>query len=72
MNYEQKEWDAAIEDWRRLVSKYPNTEPASRSQMAIAVTLEEKLDKLEEAPEGIRKSHLGARSRAPPSSGRPG
>ncbi len=60
MNYEQKEWNAAIEDWRRLVSKYPNTEPASRAQMAIAVTLEEKLDKLEEALKEYEKVTWGS------------
>ena len=60
---DQEQWDAAIAEWRRLVSKYPRTEPASLAQYSIADTLERKLGKLEEALEEYRKvtwgSHAG-------------
>jgi uncharacterized protein YfaS (alpha-2-macroglobulin family)/TolA-binding protein len=60
---DQEQWDAAIAEWRRLVSKYPRTEPASLAQYSIADTLEKKLGKLEEALEEYRKvtwgSHAG-------------
>ena len=49
MNFRQGKFQAAIDDWRRLVSKYPGTEEASRGQFAIALVLESKLHQLDEA-----------------------
>ncbi|MES2791987.1 MAG: tetratricopeptide repeat protein [Planctomycetota bacterium] len=46
---------AALEDWQRLVSKYPDTNEASRASLMIGVTLEEHLGKLSEAVEAYRK-----------------
>ncbi|MDB5336303.1 MAG: hypothetical protein JWN70_1922 [Planctomycetaceae bacterium] len=46
---------AALEDWQRLVSKYPDTNEASRASLMIGVTLEERLGKLSEAVEAYRK-----------------
>lgn len=59
MLHEQKEYEAAIADWRRLVSKYPGTEEASQAQYAIAGTLEEHLGQLEEALAEYRKVTWG-------------
>ncbi len=58
-NVADEKWDEAIAGWRRLVSKYPGTEPASQAQFLIADTLERKLDKLEEALEEYRKVTWG-------------
>ncbi|MBN2475322.1 MAG: tetratricopeptide repeat protein [Pirellulales bacterium] len=60
MHYLQEEWDAAIADWRRLVSKYPQTNEASLAQFSIAEVLAGKLDKLEEALEEYRKVTWGS------------
>jgi len=59
MNFAQEKWDAAIADWRRLVSKYPGSQEASRAQFMIAVALEEKLGKLDEALKEYRKVTSG-------------
>ncbi|MFT5525150.1 MAG: hypothetical protein ACI9HK_003116, partial [Pirellulaceae bacterium] len=59
MDFEQEKWQAAIDDWRYLVSKYPGTNPASRAQMAIATTLEEKLGDLDKALEEYKKVTWG-------------
>ncbi len=59
MQFDQEQWAAAITNWRRLVSKYPKTQQASRAQFMIARTLEEKLGKLEEALEEYRKLDWG-------------
>ncbi len=59
MNFAQEKWDAAIADWRRLVSKYPKTQEASQAQYMIAYTLEEKLGKLDEALDEYRKLTWG-------------
>ncbi len=56
MDFQQEKFTAAIDDWRRLVSKYPGTEDASRGQYMIAVTLETKLGKLDRGAQGISKS----------------
>ena len=40
--YLAEKWDAAIAEWRRLVSKYPQQEISSQAQMLIGVVLEEK------------------------------
>jgi len=63
MNFAQEAWDAAIADWRRLVSKYPGSQEASRAQYMIAYTLEEKLSKLDEALEEFRKVTSGGHVR---------
>ena len=49
MQFEQGKFAAAIAGWRRLVSKYPGTEEASHGQFMIGLTLETRLEKLEEA-----------------------
>ena len=59
-NVADEKWDEAIAAWRRLVSKYPGTEPASQAQFLIADTLERKLGKLEEALEEYRKVTWGS------------
>ncbi len=58
-NVADEKWEEAIAGWRRLVSKYPGTEPAAQAQFLIADTLERKLDKLEEALEEYRKVTWG-------------
>ncbi|MGA2256767.1 MAG: tetratricopeptide repeat protein, partial [Thermoguttaceae bacterium] len=59
-NVAEAKWDEAIAAWRRLVSKYPGTDPASTAQFLIADTLERKLNKLEEALEEYRKVTWGS------------
>jgi TolA-binding protein len=59
MNHAQKEWDAAIADWRRLVSKHADSEKAAEARLRIAATLEEELDKLEEALDEYREVPWG-------------
>ena len=59
MHYEQENWTSAIEDWQRLVSKYPGTDFASRGQYMIASTLEEKLGQLPDALEEYKKLNWG-------------
>lgn len=59
MEYKAEKWDEAIEAWRRLVSKYPDTNESSQAQLMIAVTLEEKLGKLEEALKEYKKLTWG-------------
>ncbi len=59
INFAQEKWDAAIADWRRLVSKYPKTQEASHAQYMIAYTLEEKIGKLDEALDEYRKLTWG-------------
>ncbi len=59
-NVAEEKWDDAISAWRRLVSKYPGTNQASRAQYLIGATLEQKLGKLEEALEEYRKVTWGS------------
>ena len=59
MSYAEEKWDAAISQWRQLVTKYPKTEEASRAQLMVARTLEEKLGKLDEALAEYRKLDWG-------------
>ena len=59
-NIAEEKWDEAISAWRRLVSKYPGTNQASRAQYLIGATLEQKLGKLEEALEEYRKVTWGS------------
>jgi uncharacterized protein YfaS (alpha-2-macroglobulin family)/TolA-binding protein len=56
---EQKKYDAAIAEWRRLVSKHPDTVEASHARLRIAATLEQGLGKLDEAVEAYRKLTAG-------------
>ena len=58
-NVAAEKWDDAIAGWRKLVSKYPGTGPASLAQYFIADTLERKLGKLEEALDEYRKVTWG-------------
>jgi alpha-2-macroglobulin len=62
ISHEQKQWDAAIAEWRRLTSKYPRSQEASEAQYMIAQTLEQELGKLEEALEEYRKVSFGRRA----------
>ena len=56
---EEGKWDEAIAGWRRIVSKYPDSEAASQAQFDIAETLEKKLGKLDNALEEYRKATHG-------------
>ena len=60
MNFKQEKWEPAIEDWRKLISKHPGTEFASMAQMGVAVTLEEKLGRLEDALKEFKKVTWGS------------
>ena len=51
----QKKWEAAIADWQRLMTKYPRSEEASHAQYMIARTLEEQLNRYDEAREHYRQ-----------------
>ncbi len=51
----QKLFAAAIEDWQRLVSKYPGTNEASQAALNIGITLEVRLNKLADALEAYKK-----------------
>lgn len=48
-------YEAAIADWQRVVSKYPNTNESSRAALMIGVVLEDRLSRLKEALEAYRK-----------------
>ena len=50
-----KRFNAAITDWRRLVSKYPKSNEASHAAYMIGVTLEDRLAKLADALEAYKK-----------------
>lgn len=60
MAHAQEQWNAAVAEWRRLVSKHPGTEEAWRAQYAIAQTLEEKLGQFEDALKEYKKVEAGA------------
>lgn len=64
MQYEQAKWDEALAEWRRLVSKYPNTEESSLAQYMIGLLLEEKLGQLAEALEEYKKCTWGGSATA--------
>jgi len=49
----------AIDEWSRLVSKYPNTEESSLAQYRIGLIHEEKLGELEKALEAYRRLNWG-------------
>jgi uncharacterized protein YfaS (alpha-2-macroglobulin family)/TolA-binding protein len=59
LEYQQDKFDEAIAEWRRLVSKYPNTNESSQAQFMIAATLEDKLHKLPEALKEYKKVTWG-------------
>ena len=59
MEYSQEKWQPAIDAWRKVVSKYPQTNEASQAQFQIAVTTETKLGKLEEALKEYKKVTWG-------------
>jgi alpha-2-macroglobulin len=48
-------FSAAIDDWQRLVSKYPGTNEASHAAYSIGVTLEHRLNRLADALEAYKK-----------------
>ncbi len=51
----QKLFDEAIEDWKRLTQKYPDTANASQAAYLIGVTLEDHLGRLSDALEAYKK-----------------
>lgn len=59
LEYQQDKFDEAIAEWRRLVSKYPNTNESSQAQFMVAATLEDKLHKLPEALKEYKKVTWG-------------
>jgi uncharacterized protein YfaS (alpha-2-macroglobulin family)/TolA-binding protein len=61
IEHQQKHYQEAILEWRRLVSKFPGTEEASQAQVRIAATLEQDLGRLEQALEEYRKLRWGSR-----------
>jgi len=60
MHHEQKKYEEAIADWRRLVSKHPRSDEASQGQYRIALCLEQDLGRPEEALEEYRKLNWGS------------
>lgn len=60
MHYRSERYADAIADWRRVVSKFPNADPSSEAAYMIAVTLEDKLGKLDEALAEYRKVTWGS------------
>ncbi len=55
IQYKQEKWQEAIDQWKKVVSKYPSTVQSAKSQYYIGLTLEEKLNRLEEAKEAYEK-----------------
>ncbi|MGC3970781.1 MAG: tetratricopeptide repeat protein [Pirellulales bacterium] len=62
--FQQKHYEAAVDEWRRLISKYPGTDPASEAQFLIGTTFEEKLGKPTEAMQEYRKVTWGSHAQA--------
>jgi alpha-2-macroglobulin len=60
MKFLEEDYDAAIAEWRRVVSKYPNTNESSQAQYLVALTLEEKQSKLDEALKEYKKVTWGS------------
>ncbi len=60
MLHAEQKWEEAVAEWRRLVSKYPQTEAASQAQYMIAWTLEGPLARYEEAIKEYRKLNWGS------------
>ena len=68
MEFDQKNWNKALTDWLRVVSKYPQTNESSEAQYKIGLLLETKLGKLDEALKAYQKltwgsHHAAARQR---------
>ncbi len=59
MNYEQKQWDVALADWQRVVSKHSQTNEASYAQYMIGVVTERELGRPAEALEAYRRVTWG-------------
>jgi len=59
IEYEQEHWDAAIAQWEKLTSKYPDTEAAARGWFMIAQTYETRLDRLTDAMKVYEKVQQG-------------
>ncbi len=47
-------YEEAIDDWRRVVTKYPKSDDASKASFLIGTTLEDKLGRLAEALDSYR------------------
>ncbi|MBI1248284.1 tetratricopeptide repeat protein [bacterium] len=53
--YHQENWNEAIAAWKQLASKFPGTPIAAKANYSIALTTEQKLDKLADALELYKK-----------------
>ena len=51
----KRQFEAAIADWRRLISKFPNSASAAYASLRIGVTLEENLNQLPDALEAYQQ-----------------
>lgn len=60
VEHSQENWQRAITEWEKLISKYPNTEESSLALYRTGVILEEKLDRLEDALEAYRRLTWGS------------
>lgn len=60
MLHTEQKWEEAVAEWRRLVSKYPQTEAASQAQYMIGWTLEGSMGRYEEAIKEYRKLNWGS------------
>jgi len=49
LEFDQEHHEAAVREWRKLVSKYPSSAEASQAHLEIAETLDRKLQRSEEA-----------------------
>jgi alpha-2-macroglobulin len=59
MKFLEEDHNAAIAEWRRVVSKYPNTNESSQAQYLVAITIEEKQGKLQDALKEYQKVTWG-------------
>ena len=60
MFYAEDKWEEAIDSWRRVVSKFPNTNESSQAQYRVGLTIEQKQLKLSEAIEEYKKLTWGS------------
>lgn len=51
----RRQFEAAIADWRKLISKFPNSASAAYASLRIGITLEEDLGQLPEALESYQQ-----------------
>lgn len=56
----RREYEAAIEEWSKLVSKYPNTKESSLALYRIGLIYEEKIGDLEKALDAYRRLRWGS------------